>query len=461
MSTRRAHPPSMAPLTRAGYWFAYLGPACALAALAILDRALLNRYWSSAVTDPMVFLFAIVLTLLYSHLFLRRIKLGAAESAELLKTTQDQRDRLRFLHEAMTSIAGERDWELILTRVVDLAREITHARYGALAVLTPEGAISRFITAGLTDDEKAAIPRLPQGKGLLGEVIERRQPLRVDDIGAHRGSVGFPPGHPTMTTFLGVPAVFGSQVVAHLYLTEKAGGPFTADDEDVISLIAGQAAVLVTNARLNREVERLAVVEERQRIGMDLHDGTIQSLYGVTLAIDTLLPRIPTERQDIRQVLDELGDRLSRITTDIRHYIFDLRQERDDWPSMVNRIAGELGISDVVRIEATDEKYRELAPGVSEQVEGWIREALTNVARHARASVVRVSWRSDGTQFRVRVDDNGSGFDPETTRADGHYGLQDLKARALGLGGTFEIESSPGHGTRVTLEAPLLGPGAP
>ncbi|MGC8487486.1 MAG: GAF domain-containing protein [Clostridia bacterium] len=455
MSSEPTRAPSLAPLTRGGYWFAYIGPAAALTALGIVDRGILVHYWPESRTDPFLFLVAIVLTLLYSHVFLRRIKVVSAQSAELLNTTQAQRDRLRFLHEAMLSIAGERDWEVILTRVVELSREITGARYGALAVLNADGGIARFITVGLTDEQKSAIASLPRGVGLLGEVMRKRQTLRIDNITAHPSAAGFPPGHPAMTTFLGVPAVFGSQVVAHLYLTDKEGGPFTADDEDVVSLIAGQAAVLVTNARLNREVERLAVVEERQRIGMDLHDGTIQSLYGVTLAIDTLLPKIPPELTDVRRVLDELGDRLSRITTDIRHYIFDLRQNRDDWPTVVSRIADELGISSIVRVEAADAGYRHLSAGAAEQVEGWIREALTNVARHAAASSVRVMWRSDGGSFRVTVDDNGVGFDPNTASVAGHYGLMDLRERARSLGGRFDLKTAPQGGTHVTLEAQL------
>jgi signal transduction histidine kinase len=451
-----ARPPSLAPLTRAGYWLAYVGPAAALAALAALDRGLLSRRWPASTTDPWVFGVAVVLTIAYSHVFLRRIKLVSAESATFLKTTEEQRDRLRFLHEAMATIAGERDWEVILRRVVELSCELTGARYGALAVLDDEGGIGRFITTGLTDAEKAAITHLPRGDGLLGEVIKSRQALRVDDMSRHPSSSGFPSGHPVMTTFLGVPALFGDQVVAHLYLTDKVGGPFSADDEDVVSLLAAQTAALVTNARLNRQVERLAVVEERQRIGMDLHDGTIQSLYGVTLAIDTLLPKIPKEERHIRQVLDDLGDRLSRITNDIRHYVFDLRQEREDLPAAVARIAQELGIGTLVRVDAADAGYRALPDIASEQLEGWIREALTNVARHARASSVRVMWRSDTARFHISVEDNGTGFEPENAERVGHYGLMDLRERARALGGHFELHSTPGQGTEVTLDAPLV-----
>jgi signal transduction histidine kinase len=122
---------------------------------------------------------------------------------------------------------------------------------------------------------------------------------------------------------------------------------------------------------------------------------------------------------------------------------------------VVSRIADELGIASIVRVEAADAGYRHLSAGAAEQVEGWIREALTNVARHAAASSVRVMWRSDEDCFRVTVDDNGVGFDPNTASVAGHYGLMDLRERARSLGGRFDLKTAPQGGTHVTLEAQL------
>jgi signal transduction histidine kinase len=458
MSTRPATP-LLTPLTRAGYWIAYLSPILGLIGLALVDRLLLVRFWPEQRADAVIFVLTIVLTLLYSHGFLTRIKAQYAELARLLATTEQQRDRLRLLQEAMTTIAEDRDWEGILQRVVQLSRELTGARYGALAVLNPDETIARFITSGLTPEQIRAIGSLPRGRGLLGEVIRTRRPLRVANIREHPASVGWPPNHPEMTSFLGMPVLFRDQVVGHLYLTDKAQGPFTEDDEELVALLAGQAAVLISNARLNSELERLAVIEERQRIGMDLHDGTIQSLYGVMLTIDTLLPKIPPEQQELRDVLDDLGDRLSRITSDIRHYIFDLKQEQQDWLQSVNAIVAELGLKGMTRIHTSDRQYDQLSPRQRDNVLAWIREALTNVARHAHADRIEITWRGEDERFRITVEDNGVGFAPDAAVAPGHFGLKHLAQRAEELGGQFAVRSRPGAGTVVELVAPFVPPG--
>lgn len=443
------------PFSGPGQWLAYGGPVAGLSLLALVNRLVLVRLWPVAVADIATVALALLFTFVYSHAFLTRIKRQYAEQARLLAVTRRQRDRLRLLHEAMTGIATERDVDFILRRVVELSRALTGARYGVLAVFTPDGAITRFIPSGLTPEEIRAIGSLPRSHGLLGEVLKMRQPIRVDDIRRHPRSAGWPPNHPDITSFLGMPVLFRNQVVGHLYLTNKADGPFTQDDEDLVGLMASHAAVLISNARLNREIERLAVVEERQRISMELHDGTIQSLYGVMLRIDALLTRFADAPPAIRQVLDDLGDRLTRITGDIRHYVFDLQSAHDDWTEAVLNIARNLGLADRTFVHAADRRFADLSQRQCETVLGWLREALANVARHAHAQRVDVTWRAEGEQFTVAVEDDGVGFVPQDPPPPGHFGLQHLARRAHDLGGTFLLDSRPGQGTRVELTAPF------
>jgi signal transduction histidine kinase len=440
VSPRRSR---IAPLTGVGLWIAYLSPMVGLTALGLLDQFVLSRLWPFATANAVTLGLALVLTLIYSHAFLTRIRMQYAEVERLLETTQHQRDRLRLLEEGVAEIAGNRNWQTLLERVVELSRKLTGARYGALAVMNPDQSMARFITSGLDPETVRQIGSLPTGRGLLGEVIRERRPLRVDNIAAHPAAVGWPPGHPHMTTFLGVPVIYQDQVMGHLYLTDKEGGPFTADDEELVSLLAAHAAALISNARLNRQIEKLAVVEERQRIGMDLHDGTIQSLYGVTLAIDTLLPKIPPEMTEVRAILDDLGDRLTRIMNDIRHYIFDLRHGTSDWRQAVDDIVDELGLTGVARIHANDRTFEDLSPRQQDTVLAWIREALSNAARHAHATVVTVTWFGEGDRFRVIVEDNGTGFDPAVHPEQGHFGLRHLNLRAEELGGVSSCGALP------------------
>ncbi|MCL8207453.1 MAG: GAF domain-containing protein [Actinomycetia bacterium] len=443
------------PFSGPGQWLAYGGPAAGLTLLAVLNRLVLVRLMPVADADTATVVLALLFTLVYSHAFLSRIKRQYAEQARLLAITRAQRDRLRLLHEAMTGIATERDVDFILRRVVELSRALTGARYGVLAIFSPEGTMTRFIPSGLSPEEIRAIGSLPRSHGLLGEVLRTRRPIRLDDIRQHPRSAGWPPNHPDITNFLGMPVLFRNQVVGHLYLTNKQDGPFTQADEDLVGLMASHAAVLISNARLNRELERLAVVEERQRISMELHDGTIQSLYGVMLRIDALLTRFADAPPAVRAVLDDLGDRLTRITGDIRHYVFDLKSASDDWSEAVLSIARSLGLADRTYIHAADRRFGDLSPRQCETVLGWLREALANVARHAHADRVDVTWRAEGEQFRVIVEDDGVGFVPEEPPPPGHFGLQHLARRARDLGGTFALASRPGQGTRVELTAPF------
>ena len=432
--------PPLTPLTPLGYWVAYLSPLGGLVFLAVLDRVVFSRFLPLAQADSATFLLALVLTFLYSHGFLTRIRAQYEETDRLLETTSLQRDRLRLLQETLTTMAANRDWQAILQRVVELSRELTGARCGVLSVWNSDGVPARFITSGLTAHEA----KLLKNEGAPPDLATAHNPLaRLSDDAV--------PPIPTM----GVPVRFRDQVLGHLYLANKPTGAFTANDKELVGLLAGQAGVLITNARLNEELERLAVVEERQRIGMDLHDGTIQSLYGVMLTIDTLLAETPPTLTTLRTALDVLGDRVARISDDIRHYVFDLKQDRQDWPEALNAMIADLGLARIADVHLADHSYRQLNSRQVTYLLSFVREALTNVARHAQASRASVSWRASAHQFRVEIRDNGVGFEPDVGTPADHYGLTHLQERATNLGARLTIASRPHEGTRIVLVAPL------
>jgi signal transduction histidine kinase len=163
-------------------------------------------------------------------------------------------DRGERLLEAGLALSSELSLPAILQRIVDLATELTGARYGALGVLGPDGAITEFVTTGLTDAERAAIGPLPVGRGILGVLIDDARPLRLRDIADDPRSVGFPPDHPPMRSFLGAPVTARGQVFGNVYLTEKQGAEeFDADDERALEILAAQAGVAIENARLYEE----------------------------------------------------------------------------------------------------------------------------------------------------------------------------------------------------------------
>jgi signal transduction histidine kinase len=167
-------------------------------------------------------------------------------------------DRLRALLEAGTAIASELSLELLLRRLVETAAELTGARYAALGVIDRSGLqLEQFITTGVDDETHSAIGELPRGKGILGVLITEATPLRLHDLGDDRRSVGFPANHPPMHTFLGVPILLRGVAYGNFYLTEKSGGrDFTDEDQEIVMLLAAQAAIAIENARLYEATTR-------------------------------------------------------------------------------------------------------------------------------------------------------------------------------------------------------------
>jgi signal transduction histidine kinase len=169
-----------------------------------------------------------------------------------MEAVSPHEDRLRALLEAGVAITSELSLEALLQRLVEKAVELTGARYGALGVIDREGSgLERFVTTGLDEETYAAIGDLPRGRGILGALIRDASPLRLADLGQDSRSVGFPPNHPPMRSFLGVPILLRGVAYGNFYLTEKAGGEeFTDTDEELVTLLASQAAVAIENARL-------------------------------------------------------------------------------------------------------------------------------------------------------------------------------------------------------------------
>ncbi|HET7567779.1 MAG TPA: GAF domain-containing protein [Gaiellaceae bacterium] len=168
-------------------------------------------------------------------------------------------ERTRALVEAGIALSSELSLEAVLQKLVETAASLTGARYAALGVLDPSGQrLERFLTTGMDEATHAAIGELPTGRGILGVLIRDPTPLRLHDLGDDPRSVGFPPGHPPMRSFLGVPLALRGVAYGRLYLTEKEGGDFTQEDEDTVLLLAAQAAVAIENARLYESATRWA-----------------------------------------------------------------------------------------------------------------------------------------------------------------------------------------------------------
>jgi signal transduction histidine kinase len=178
-------------------------------------------------------------------------------------------DRVRRLIEAGIALTSELSLDGVLQKILEAAAELTGARYAALGVIDASGReLERFLTHGIDPAAHAAIGELPRGRGILGVLIRDAKPLRLPDLTRDPRSVGFPPNHPGMTTFLGVPILQRGVAYGNLYLTEKRGGDFTPEDEELTELLAAQAAVAIENARLYEAATRwLRQLESLNEVG--------------------------------------------------------------------------------------------------------------------------------------------------------------------------------------------------
>src|ERR1035438_9530147 len=188
--------------------------------------------------------------------------------------------RLRRVLEATLLIEADLDLPTLLRHIVDEARSMTGARYGALGGLNDDrSGLSQFITVGLEPEEEDRIGARPTGRGVLGLLTSDPQPLRISRLDTHPDRHGFPPNHPLMTSFLGVPLKVRDTVYGNLYLTDKQGWPeFTRDDEALVEALGLAAGVAIENVRLHQRVREAAVYEDRDRLARDLHDNVIQRL---------------------------------------------------------------------------------------------------------------------------------------------------------------------------------------
>jgi two-component system, NarL family, sensor histidine kinase DevS len=377
-------------------------------------------------------------------------------------------ERLVALEAATRAIAAELDIDRVLQLIVDRVRLLVGARYAALGITDGRGRIERFITSGMGPEERAAIGDVPRGHGLLGLIIREGRTVRATDIGTHPGRYGFPPHHPMMTSFLGAPVTVKGRSVGNLYLTDKAGGePFTEDDGRLVEMFGVHAGIAIENARLHDQVQRLAVVEERERIGKDLHDGIIQSIYAVGLSLEDVpeLVEEETGRADAVARIDRAIDALNLVINDIRSYILRLRPAfggDEDSVEALARLGEEFGMHAVVDLEVDlaggAESMRRLPPDRTSDLLFIAREALSNVARHAGATRAALVLALDGPDLVLVVDDNGRGFDPRAVAGPDalgrHQGLRNMHDRAVGMGGTFAIERPDGPGTRIIVRVP-------
>ena len=394
--------------------------------------------------------------------------------------------RLSALVDAGLALAGEVELDALLQRIADLSREVLDARYGAVGVLgETENELAQFVFSGIDKETADRIGDLPIGRGVLGALIDEGRPLRLREISDHPRSYGFPDNHPPMNSFLGVPIIVKGRIFGRLYLTEKIDGvEFSKDDERIALTLAAQAGVAIENARLLdeirdrsdelaqriTEVERLrealadmAVLEERERIARDLHDGVIQSIYSVGLSLQGALGLLAKDPDGVSARVNAAITELDNVVRDVRGYIFELQPklvEEKGFSAAIEELVKDLEINTLAETTVTLEGDLDELIEEKDKIHliQFAREALSNIARHAQASHVEVFARAVGGGLQIRIEDDGIGFDPGSVQ-QGH-GLKNMEDRAGRLGGTLEILPRAPRGTTHLVVVPGIGRGA-
>jgi len=409
----------------------------------------------------------------------RRPREGAGEGARV-------RRRFESLLSAGVAIFSEHSLERVLQQIVDSAREVVEARYAALGVLGPDRkTLSQFVTSGLSQTERERIGDLPRGRGLLGLVIREPQPIRSADINLHPQRYGFPPHHPPMRSFLGVPIRSRGEVFGNLYLTEKIGAKeFDVEDEAITVLLAAHAAVAVENARLHDESQRLvgqvkAMQRQRDLFSAMMNHELRNALTGVYGWAQRLVRGHAPEQH--ARAAREVYEGAERTITLLNNFLdltrLDAGKVRPVWQDVDVVTPVQRAMASVE--PAAEAKQVRLLTEYSNgpatlrtdpvRLEQILVNLLSNAVRHSpEGETVAVRVEQGSSEVWFRVVDHGPGVPPELRagifepfeRFDPHSGL----GTGLGLpvsrrlaevmGGRLAVENTVGTGATFTLVLP-------
>lgn len=363
---------------------------------------------------------------------------------------------------AVLAISADLSLGETLKRIVAAAVTLVDAQYGALGVPDDAGEyLVEFVTTGMSPEAEARIVHRPRGRGLLGLILREGKSLRLADLRGHSASAGFPANHPPMTSFLGVPIRHKGKGLGNLYLTNKRGtAEFTDQDQHLIEQLAAHAAIAIDNARLYEKVQQLRVLEERQRIGMDLHDGVIQSIYAVGLNLELVNNLLVDGEVEVAgERVQGAIDSLNAVIRDIRAYILDLRPRRfegDDFVAALRQLLIEFRGNTLMSVELRADPVadRALTPEARRALFHIAQEALSNAARHSRATRVEIHLTDHEHDVELVFKDNGQGFEVDQIERRVGHGLVNMRDRVASVGGQCNIESRVGVGTDIRVRVP-------
>jgi len=379
----------------------------------------------------------------------------------------DVGEALSAVAEAVLGIAGDLSIDVVLERLVHAARDLAGARYAALGVPDDDQGFARFITAGMSGAEIEAMGPLPRTHGLLGAMLADPTPYRTADVRTDPRFRGWwPPAHPVMRSFLGVPIVFRGDVIGAFYLTDKVGEPvFTMADEELVGVLAAHAAVLMEHARLYEQSRELSVLDERNRLARELHDAMTQTLFSLRLSMETAAALVDSDAEGAAAELDTGRALIDAAFGELRALILELRPPALEADGLVAALRKHIevvgrahGLTVSITVVGEPDGANLLEPDQERALFRIAQEAVSNAVRHAAATTIATIVGFEPGMASLAVTDDGVGFDPAARAVRSRrLGLTSMRERAQALGGEVTIRSGPGRGTTVRAEVPLAG----
>ncbi|GGO51797.1 hypothetical protein GCM10012287_34660 [Streptomyces daqingensis] len=366
----------------------------------------------------------------------------------------------------------------VLQTIVASARDLLDAEYAALGVPDDQGGFAQFVVDGVSDEQWKAIGPLPRQHGILAAMLHEATPQRLADVRADSRFEGWPSAHPELADFLGMPVADGENVLGALFLANKRCPPardepgqgppdqaaargcsFSEDDERLLRLLAQHAAIALTNARLHERSRELTIAGERARIAHDLHDAVAQKLFSLRLTAQAATALVDRDPGRAKAELHEIDRLTAEAAEELRAAVVELRPAALDEDGLVatlrtqTRVLHRAHSAEVAF--STEGSPRALPSAHEEALLRVAQEAVHNALRHASAVRVDVVLTFGASAVRLRVADDGRGFDPKAVRKAGrHLGLVSMRDRAQCVGGRLAVQSEPGKGAVIEMEVP-------
>jgi signal transduction histidine kinase len=394
---------------------------------------------------------------------------AAIENARLYKRLQEheatltrRNDQLDLLNQIGTALASSLELEEILNRTLALLMAHFKVEAGEIFLKEEDGETLRLVLhRGEAAEAFWTRNRFRIGEGMVGQAAQTHQPvisnhLDRDEQGTRQAVVeaGF-------KQIACIPLTARGEVVGVLTIATRSRKTISKSELQLLVSVSAGAGTAIENARLHSNVRRLAVLEERERIGMDLHDGTIQSIYGVGLALENARMLLRENPKFAEDRLQKAMEDLNHTIRDIRSYILDLRPRQLQGESLIEglgRLISEFRQNTKVEVSLAGPKepLSDLPQMHAISLFHICQEALANIAKHAKASKVTIDLWTTSDRVLLEISDDGQGFEIDKTSKTVGHGLANMQTRVQNVGGDVDITSASGEGTSILAWVPRL-----